>query len=87
MPARPEIEATRETAIDFDNSDPIDSVHRQQPELAQAKPVEKKEPLDNEFNPDVDDMDEDPVRLNRMNALLQGVARQASLDRSDDLGM
>ncbi len=88
LPARPEIEATRETAIDFDDDDPGESGHRHQPELSQAKPVEKKEPLDNEFNPDVDnDADEDAARFNRMNTLMQGVARQASLDRGDDLDM
>jgi hypothetical protein len=42
------------------------SGHRHQPELSRAKPIAKKEPLDNEFNPDAgDDMDEDPARLNR----------------------
>lgn len=88
LPPRPNVEALLEIATDFDHGDPTESGYRHQAELSQAKPVEKKEPLDNEFNPDVDDAAvNDPARFNRMNAIMQGVARQASLDHGDDLGM
>lgn len=52
------------------------------------KPVEKREPLENEFSPDTaDDLEEDAPRVGRMNEIMQGVARQASLDPGDDLGL
>jgi type IV secretion system protein VirD4 len=52
------------------------------------KPVEKREPLDNEFLPDAaDELEEEAPRVGRMNELMQGVARQASLDPGDDLGL
>ena len=50
--------------------------------------VEKKEPIDNEFALDpTDDVEEDAPRVGRMNDLMQGLARQASLDPGDDLGL
>jgi type IV secretion system protein VirD4 len=59
-----------------------------QPELNEAKAVEKKEPLDNEFTVGFDDDSEgDAARGRRMTELKQDVVRQASLDRDDDLGM
>ncbi|MVT66062.1 IncP-type conjugal transfer protein TraG [Bradyrhizobium pachyrhizi] len=70
-----------------DVEDPKTADRRQQPELARAA-VEKKEPLDNEFASELaDELDEDAPRLRRMNDMMQGVARQASLDPSDDLGL
>jgi type IV secretion system protein VirD4 len=35
----------------------------------------------------VDEMEEDAPRIGRMSDLMQGVARQASLDPGDDLGL
>ncbi|WP_245473734.1 hypothetical protein [Bradyrhizobium zhanjiangense] len=50
--------------------------------------AEKKEPLDSEFAADLaDEFDEDAPRMRRMNDVMQGVARQASLDPGDDLGL
>ncbi len=55
-----------------------------QPELSQDT-VEKKEPIENEFAPDpTDELEEDAPRIGRMNDLMQGVARQASLDPARD---
>ena len=46
------------------------------------------EPVENEFALDpADDIEEDAPRIGRMNDLMQGVARQASLDPGDDLGL
>jgi type IV secretion system protein VirD4 len=53
-----------------------------------AETVEKKEPIDNEFTPDPgDDMEDDAIRASRMNRVMQGVARQVSLDPGDDVGL
>ena len=50
--------------------------------------MEKKEPIDNEFAPDPgDDMEDDAVRASRLNRIMQGVARQVSLDPGDDMGL
>ncbi len=72
----------------MDDDDPRAADRRHQPELERRNTVEKKEPLDNEFAPDpADDLDEHAPRLGRMNEIMQGVARQASLDRGDDMGL
>ena len=72
---------------DADDEDPKNTDRRKQPELSQAT-VEKKEPIENEFALDpVDELEEDAPRIGRMNDLMQGVARQASLDPGDDLGL
>jgi type IV secretion system protein VirD4 len=70
-----------------DVEDPKTADRRQQPELARDT-VEKKEPLGNEFAADLaDEFDEDAPRIRRMNDMMQGVARQASLDPGDELGL
>ena len=67
--------------------DPKNADRRRQPELTQET-LATREPVDNEFVPDLmDDLDEDVLRARRMNGLMQGVARQASLDPNDDLGL
>ena len=60
----------------------------QQPELNRVKPVEKKAPIENEFEIDADRDDdmEDAAALNRrMTGIMQGVARQVSLDPNDGM--
>jgi type IV secretion system protein VirD4 len=72
---------------DADDEDPKNADRRKQPELGQGT-VEKQAPIENEFALDqVDDLEEDAPRIGRMNDLMQGLAQQASLDPSDDLGM
>jgi type IV secretion system protein VirD4 len=58
-----------------------------QPELNRARPVEKPMPLENEFeiNPADDADDDDAVRNRRLARLMQGVARQVSLDPDDGM--
>ncbi|RWL93221.1 MAG: conjugal transfer protein TraG [Mesorhizobium sp.] len=69
-----------------EDDDPTESERRRQPELSRAKPIEKKEPIDNEFAPDPgDEAEDDAVRNSRMNRLMQGVARQVSLDPGDGM--
>ncbi|MFG1404145.1 conjugal transfer protein TraG [Xanthobacter sediminis] len=72
---------------DADDEDPKNADRRKQPELSQGT-VEKQAPIENEFALDQpDDMEEEVPRIGRMNDLMQGLARQASLDPGDDLGM
>jgi type IV secretion system protein VirD4 len=83
---RPPAPAARD-GEEADDEDPKNSDRRRQPELNQET-VEKKQPIDNEFAVDLtDDLEEDAPRVGRMNDLMQGLARQASLDPGDDLGL
>ena len=67
--------------------DPRNADRRRQPELTQEA-LATREPVDNKFVPDfMDDPDEDAPRARRMNDLMRGLARQASLDPNDDLGL
>jgi type IV secretion system protein VirD4 len=69
------------------DEDPTASERRQQPELDRVKPVEKKTPVENEFEIDVDRDDDDEVaaRNRRLTRMAQGVARQVSLDPNDGM--
>ncbi|OKO75397.1 hypothetical protein AC628_20290 [Bradyrhizobium sp. NAS96.2] len=70
-----------------DVEDPKTADRRRRPELVRDT-VEKKEPLENEFAPDLaGELDEDTPRIRRMSDLMQGVARQALLDPDDELGL
>jgi type IV secretion system protein VirD4 len=86
LPPRPKIPEPPQ-GEQAEDDDPTAADRRRQPELDRGT-VEKKEPLDNEFSPDLaDDLEEDAPRAGRMNEIMQGVARQASLDPGDDLGL
>ncbi|OYU63948.1 MAG: conjugal transfer protein TraG [Bradyrhizobium sp. PARBB1] len=86
LPPRPPASVAAE-GDDADDEDPKNADRRKQPELSQGT-VEKQAPIENEFALDpVDDMEEEAPRIGRMNDLMQGIARQASLDPGDDLGM
>ncbi|UXT20434.1 conjugal transfer protein TraG [Agrobacterium tumefaciens] len=87
IPARPETVETT-AAPGQQDEDPTDSERRHQPELNRVKPVEKKAPIENEFEIDPpDDDDEDATRNRRMTRLMQGVARQVSLDPNDGMDL
>ena len=86
LPPRQPAPAVRD-GEEADDEDPKNSDRRRQPELNQET-VEKKQPIDNEFVLDpTDELEEDAPRVGRMNDLMQGLARQASLDPGDDLGL
>ncbi|TAL81053.1 MAG: conjugal transfer protein TraG [Beijerinckiaceae bacterium] len=86
LPPPPPARAVRD-GEEADDEDPKNADRRLQPEL-NPETVEKKEPIDNEFALDpTDELEEDAPRIGRMNDLMQGVARQASLDPGDDLGL
>ncbi|HHZ8329693.1 TPA: conjugal transfer protein TraG [Pseudomonas aeruginosa] len=85
IPARPEALDAQPAELS-DDEDTTDSERRLQPELSRAKPVEKKEPIANEFEIELpDDAEEDAVRNRRMLRQMQGVARQVSLDPNDGM--
>ncbi|MFC5394013.1 conjugal transfer protein TraG [Bosea vestrisii] len=66
------------------DEDPTASERRLQHELDRTQPVEKKQPIENEFEPP-DDADEDTARNRRMLRQMQGVARQVALDPGDGM--
>ena len=67
-----------------DSEDPTGSERRHQPELSRAAPVDKKTPIENEFDGGFDEeADDDAARISRANQIMQGVARQVSLDPGD----
>ena len=85
IPARPDA-LDAQPAGRSDDEDPTESERRLQPELSRAKPVEKKAPLENEFEIEPpDDIDEDAIRNRRMIRQMQGVARQVALDPNDGM--
>lgn len=74
-------------AVDGED-DTTDSERRQQPELSLTQPVENRQPVQNEFDLDGDRPDEEDdlaVRNQRLTGIMQGVARQASLDFDDGM--
>ncbi|OJU34994.1 MAG: conjugal transfer protein TraG [Alphaproteobacteria bacterium 65-37] len=87
LPTRAQTEAAVPQGRRHDD-DPTDSERRQQPELSQKRTVEKKAPIDHEFDADVlDEADDDSTRVSRMNQVMQGVARQVSLDPNDGMNL
>lgn len=69
-----------------DDEDTTGSEQRQQPELNRAPPVEKTAAIENEFEIEqVDDGDDDAVSNRRLARLVEGVARQVSLDPDDGM--
>jgi type IV secretion system protein VirD4 len=87
VPPRPQI-AVPKPAPESEDDDPTESERRRQPELSRAKPVENKQPIENEFEIGMTDDDEDDAARNsRMSRLMQGVARQASLDPGDGMDL
>ena len=86
LPPRPPASELRDDEA-ADDEDPKTADRRRQPELDQET-AGKNQPIDNEFALDpTDELEEDAPRVGRMNDLMQGLARQASLDPGDDLGL
>jgi type IV secretion system protein VirD4 len=86
LPATPAV-AMATSGGRSEDEDTTDSERRHQPELSRSKPVEPKQPIENEFeiDPRDDAADEDAARLSRMNQTMRQVARQASLDPGDGI--
>ncbi|RAI36633.1 conjugal transfer protein TraG [Rhodoplanes serenus] len=88
LPPRPQSEPADGRGDAGDDEDPTGSERRRQPELNTVGTVEKKAPIDNEFAADLgDDEVDDSARMNRMNRVMQGVARQVSLDPGDGMDL
>lgn len=87
-PPRPELLESG-SAPDSADEDTTESERRRQPELRRVKPDEKKPPVENEFEIDVEREDDDDVaaRNRRMTRMMQGVARQVSLDPNDGMDL
>ncbi len=88
LPILAHSEATQASGmLQQDDSDPTGSGRRLQAELNRAQAVEKAAPIENEFEmePDDDADDDDAVRNRRLARLMQGVARQVSLDPDDGM--
>jgi type IV secretion system protein VirD4 len=73
-------------AASADDEDTTESERRRQPELNRVQPIEKKAPIENEFEIDqADEIDDDVARNSRMRDAMRQVARQASLDPGDGI--
>ncbi|MER8627353.1 hypothetical protein [Mesorhizobium sp. M0129] len=69
------------------DDDTTDSERRRQPELSRVEQVVKPS-TENEFEIDhLDDVEDEVARNRRLTRLMQGVARQASLDPGDGVDM
>ncbi|OYZ74978.1 MAG: conjugal transfer protein TraG [Rhizobiales bacterium 24-66-13] len=87
IPARPDTgENTISATSPGEDEDSTESERRHQPELNRVKPIEKKAPIDNEFEIDLpDDTEDDAARNQRLTRVMRGVARQVSLDPNDGM--
>ncbi len=87
LPPRPTLAEVKPAPGNQDD-DPTESERRQQPELNRVSPIEQKTSVENEFEIDVADDDEDSaVRNSRMTQIMQGVARQVTLDPADGMDL
>ena len=87
LPTRPHLAEAKPT-VDGQDDDPTASERRHQPELNRVKSIEKKPPIENEFEIDADredEMEDTATRNSRLSRLMQGVARQVTLDPNDGM--
>ncbi|WP_234186993.1 conjugal transfer protein TraG [Shinella sp. NM-101] len=87
LPRPPQLAEAKQVDATQDE-DPTESERRHQPELNRLQPVEKTPPIENEFEIDADrddEMKEAATRNRRMSGIMQGVARQVSLDPNDGM--
>ena len=72
--------------VAVDDEDPSQSERRQQPELSRVNSVEKRAPIENEFDPlSYDGNDDEAARSQRLTRVMRGVARQVSMDPGDGM--
>lgn len=87
IPARPEPSEDHEDHMG-DDDDTTESERRLQPELSRVKSVEKKKPIENEFDFDQpDEADEEAAQNWRMIRQVQGIARQVAMDPNDGMDL
>ncbi|KAF0104053.1 MAG: type IV secretion system protein VirD4 [Rhodospirillaceae bacterium] len=89
LPTPPQTSAPAPQGSSADDEDPTESERRRQPELNRARILERTKPIDNEFEADIADDadDDDSARISRMNQVVQGIARQVSLDPNDGVNL
>ncbi|NDW08016.1 conjugal transfer protein TraG [Jiella pacifica] len=89
MPTQPTSTTENANGASSNDDDPTESEHRKQPELARVIPIEKPVTTPaNEFDLDFDaEADDDATRIGRVDRLMQGVARQVSLDPADGMDL
>jgi type IV secretion system protein VirD4 len=87
IPARPDTaDSAAPTTSGGDEEDSTESERRHQPELNRVNPVEKKAPIDNEFEIDLpDDTEDEAARNQRLTRVMRSVARQVTLDPNDGM--
>ncbi|MBB6014515.1 type IV secretion system protein VirD4 [Aquamicrobium lusatiense] len=86
IPERPEYSGEEPSSEPAEDEDPTQSERRLQPELTRVKPVEKKKPIENEFEAGLaDDPDEEAAQNRRMMTHAQGIARQVSMNPGDGM--
>jgi Type IV secretory pathway, VirD4 components len=82
----PESPGSAIDAVMVDDGDLTQSEHRQQPELNRVSSVEKRAPIENEFDPlPYDGSDDEAARSQRLTRVMRGVARQVSMDPGDGM--
>ena len=87
VPQRPLFDTTTTTSGDPDE-DPTGSERRHQPELSHANPIEKRKPIENEFDPPDEDGEDDATRSRRLTQVMGlNVARQVSMDPGDGMDL
>ncbi|OCC05401.1 conjugal transfer protein TraG [Labrys sp. WJW] len=85
LPSRPH-HADEPVVAEAEDDDPTESERRHQPELSHVRPIERKHLIANPFEPDtLDDAEDDVARNSRMTRVIEGVARQVSLDPGDSM--
>jgi type IV secretion system protein VirD4 len=88
LPAKPAGSPSSINGSSEDTEDPTGSEKRRQPELNRPLMVEEKQAPANEFHDEfADDADDDATRARRMTQIVQGVARQVSLDPNDGMDL
>ncbi|WP_425063477.1 conjugal transfer protein TraG [Pyruvatibacter mobilis] len=88
IPERQEYSSEESSPELAEDEDPTQSERRLQPELVRVKPVEKKKPIENEFEAGLsDDGDEEAGQNRRMIRHVQGVARQVSMNPGDGMDL
>ena len=87
VPQRPPFDTTTKTSGDPDE-DPTGSERRHQPELSHANPIEKRKPIENEFDPPDEDGEDDATRSRRLTQVMRlNVVRQVSMDPGDGMDL
>ena len=88
VPKAPEASGARKPDP-TDTEDTTESERRHQPELSRAKPVDRKQPIEDEFNfgAPVEEIDEDTVQSTRMTRTMHTVARQVSMNPNEGIDL